>query len=109
MSIAALVLGILSVALNIAIGWIPIVGQIICIALGVLAIIFAALAMKKEPEKKGFNIAGLVLGIVGASWGLIGLIACVACIGIGAAGAAAAANELQNLDFGSIEEGSGSP
>ncbi len=76
MAVAALVLGILSVALNLIIGCIPIAGPVICTALGVIAIVLAAVGMKKNPEKKGFIIAGLVLGIVGVGWSLIALIAC---------------------------------
>ena len=97
MSIAALVLGICAVALNPVVGCIPLFGQIICMALGTLAIIFAAVGMKREPEKKGMNIAGLVLGIVGASWGLISLIVCGVCLGLGAAAAGAAGQGVEEI------------
>ncbi len=84
MAVAALVLGILSVVLNFIIGWIPVVGQIICIILGVLAIVLGVLGMKKQPEKKGMATAGLVLGIVGVVWAAIALIACVGALGAAA-------------------------
>jgi uncharacterized membrane protein YvlD (DUF360 family) len=102
MPIAALVLGICAVALNPVVGCIPLFGPIICLTLGTLAIIFAALSMKKEPEKKGLNIAGLVLGIVGAAWGLIDLVICGACLGLGAAAAGAAGSAVEDI-LNSIE------
>ncbi len=98
MSVAALVLGIVSVAFNLILGCIPIIGPVICIALGVLAIVFAVLGMKKAPEKKGLNIAGLVLGIVGAAWGLIALIVCGAALAAAAPFADQLKNEIQNLN-----------
>ena len=52
-------------------GWIGIV-------LGVVGIVLAAVANKKE--KKGINTAGLVLSIIGTVLCAILFIACVACI-----------------------------
>jgi hypothetical protein len=97
MSVAALVLGICSVALNLVLGCIPIVGPIINIALGVLAIVFAVLGMRKAPEKKGLNITGLVLGIVGAAWALIALIVCGAVLGAAATGLGALKDQVKGL------------
>ncbi len=92
MSIAALVLGIVAVVMNLILGCIPIVGPVICIVLGALAIVFGVLGMKKAPEKKGLNITGLVLGIVAAAWAVIALVVCGAAI----AAAAPALDELKN-------------
>ena len=81
MVVASLVLGILSVALNWILCWLPIVSQIICMVLGIIAIVLGVIGMKKFPDKKGMAIAGFVLGIIGTLYGLIALLAC----GIGAA------------------------
>lgn len=70
MVVASLVLGILAVVLRL----VPIVGIFAALVLGTLAIIFAVLGKKKQPEKKGMAVAGLVLGIIGAALGVIGLI-----------------------------------
>ena len=81
MVVASLVLGILSVALNWVLCWLPIVSQIICMVLGIIAIVLGVIGMKKFPDKKGMAIAGFILGIIGTLYGLIALLAC----GIGAA------------------------
>ena len=81
MVVASLVLGILSVALNWILCWIPIVSQVICMILGIVAIVLGVIGMKKFPDKKGMAIAGFILGIIGTVYGFIALLAC----GIGAA------------------------
>ena len=70
MAVAALVLGIASLA-------IPYGGPV----LGILAIVFAVLARKKQPEKKGMATAGLVMGIIGVVWGVILVVIIVTCCG----------------------------
>ncbi|MEI3607787.1 DUF4190 domain-containing protein [Pseudogracilibacillus sp. SE30717A] len=55
LAIAALVIGIIGVVLN----WIPFIPYI----LGLLAIIFGIFALS-EPVRRGFSIAGIILGIV---------------------------------------------
>jgi hypothetical protein len=97
MAVAAMVLGILSVVLNILLGWIPVIGQIICMILGILAIILGVTGMKKQPEKKGMAVAGLVLGIIGTVWGTIALIACVGALGAGAMLFDEAIREIENM------------
>lgn len=57
MAVAALILGILSIVLF----CIPFVG----VACGVAALVLGILGMKKDPQKKGMCIAGIVLGSVG--------------------------------------------
>ena len=87
MVVASFVLGILSVALNWILCWLPIVSQIICMILGIVAIVLGVIGMKKFPDKKGLAIAGLILGIIGTIYGLISLIACgLAAAAVGRAG-----------------------
>jgi len=76
MVVASLVLGIVAVVLR----FVPVIGIFIALVAGVLAIVLAVLGKKKQPEKKGMAIAGLVLGIIGAALGVIGLI-CWAALG----------------------------
>ena len=71
MGIAGLVLGIVATVFG-AIGIIY-----ISIPVGIIGIILAAIACKKE--KKGVNTAGLVLSIIGTILGLILYLACYAC------------------------------
>ena len=78
LAVAALVLGIVSVAL----GWIlplPIVGQIITLILGIVALVLAILAQKKSKEagiKNGMATAGLVLSIIGIISSILALAIC---------------------------------
>lgn len=92
-----MVLGILSVVLNFVLGWVPVIGQLIVMVLGILAIILSVLARKKQPEKKGMAVAGLVLGIIGTVWGTIALIACVGALGAGATFLDEAVREMENM------------
>ena len=74
MGIAALILGIISLALPLvlpSIGWLG----IIC---GIVAIILGAIARKKS-EKKGAATAGLVLGIIAVAVSAAVWIACMVC------------------------------
>lgn len=77
MAVAALVLGIISIAIGVfsagSLGWL---GGII----GIIGIILAVMG-KKDPEKKGMATAGLVCSIVGTVLCLILYVACIACIG----------------------------
>lgn len=64
MSIAALVLGIISLIFG---GWIG-------LTIGILSLIFAGVALKKQIGRRGFSIAGLVCGIIGTTYNLIYII-----------------------------------
>lgn len=64
MSVAALVLGILSLFF----------GGVIGLLIGILSLIFAGIALHERVGKRGFSIAGLVCGIIGTSWNLIYII-----------------------------------
>ena len=74
MVVAAFVLGLVSTAGCLIIGWVPFLGQIELLICGVLAIIFSVRGRKNEPDKKDMAIAALVLGIVGSIWAIGGLI-----------------------------------
>ena len=83
MSIAALVCGILGIVGS----FIPVVTYFTFV-LAILGIIFGVKGnkiAKATGEGKGMATAGLVLGIIGASFGVLGLL-CTACtcIGLGA-------------------------
>lgn len=76
MAVASLVLGIISVVVAVffaGLNWLAVI-------LGVLGIIFGAMA-RKQPEKKGLATAGLVLSIIGGVLGIVMYLACVACVG----------------------------
>lgn len=64
MSVAALVLGILSLIFG---GWLGLI-------IGILSLIFAGIALKNQVGRRGFSIAGLVCGIIGTSYNLIYII-----------------------------------
>ena len=72
MAVTALVLGILSVILS----WIPVAGWIICLIMGVIAIVLGALGRTRQPDKKGMAVAGMILGIIGVAFSVIWVIAC---------------------------------
>lgn len=75
MGVASLVLGIIAVLIALfaqSVGYIGII-------LGVIGIILAALGMKKNPEKKGIAVAGLVLSIIATAICAIVWISCVIC------------------------------
>jgi apolipoprotein N-acyltransferase len=91
-AVTSLVLGIISVALNLVLP-IPIIGQIIYMAIGVIAIVLAVKGKQNEPEKKGMAVAGLVLGIIGTAWAAIALVVCIGILGVGAT----AATELEGM------------
>ena len=65
-AVAALVLGILGILTSCAFG----VGAVF----GIIAIILAIVAGKKQKEKDGVRTTGLVLGIVGTGISLLGLL-----------------------------------
>lgn len=76
MSIASLVLGIISVLIALfagAVGWLGAIFGIIGIVLAVQG--------RKEPEPNGMATAGLILSIIGTVLNLIMFIACAACVG----------------------------
>lgn len=75
MGVASLVLGIIAVLITIfaqPFGYIGII-------LGVIGIVLAAIGMKKNPDKKGIAVAGLVLSIIATAICAIIWISCVIC------------------------------
>ena len=77
-AIAALVLGIVSIVFSFFLQWLGLI-------LGIVGIILAVIAKKKNPT--GMAKAGLVLSIIGTVFCALLFIACVACIGaVGTAG-----------------------
>lgn len=64
LAITALVLGIVAVAGAMIFGWIPFVGGVITIVVGIAALILGILAMQKR-QPKGMALTGLILGGVG--------------------------------------------
>ena len=75
MGVASLVLGIIAVLITIfaqPFGYIGII-------LGVIGIVLAAIGMKKNPDKKGIAVAGLVLSIIATAICSIIWISCVIC------------------------------
>lgn len=74
MAIAALVLGICSLAFPfIGLGWLSVI-------IGIVGTILGALARKDE-AKRGMATAGLVMSIISIALGLVMWIACAACVG----------------------------
>ncbi len=78
MGVFALVAGILSLLSStiggvFSLGW---VGSI----LGIFAIIFGAISAKRSKTGK----AGMILGIIALTWGIIATIVCVICLGAAA-------------------------
>lgn len=67
-AIASMVLGICAVVFGCCIwAWLGLI-------LGVIAIALGAIVLKNKEAGRGFAIAGLVCGIVGAAFGLLGII-----------------------------------
>ena len=93
MAVASLILGILSIILS----WIPVAGWIICLIMGALAVVLGILARKKQPEKKGMAITGMILGIIGIVFSLIWVIACGALMGAGATALKESGLDLKEL------------
>ena len=84
MVVAALILGIASLALSFW-GKFAIIG----VGCGIAGIILSILGKKKQPEKAGMAKAALVLSIIGTALSAVLFIACVACT-------ACAKNTLEN-------------
>lgn len=88
METAAFVLGIIALVISIcgtSYSW---VGSV-C---GILAIIFGAIGMKNNGPDRGKAKAGLIMGVISLTIGIIVTVACVICIGAGAALFAGAAS-----------------
>lgn len=66
LAIAALVLGIIGLVTC----WVPFLG----LALGVLAVIFGILGLRRRPVGKGMSIAGIVLGALAVIGGILILV-----------------------------------
>ena len=75
MGIASLVLGIISIVVDLATGGLGFIGVI----LGIEGSILGALA-RKRAENHSVATAGLVLSIIGVVLGLIVYVACIACV-----------------------------
>lgn len=80
MGTAALVLGIIALVIAVCggfagLGWLGSITAIIAIILGAIA--------KKDPNQKGAK-AGLIMGIIALSYGIVATVACLACIGAAA-------------------------
>lgn len=90
MGIAALVLGIISVVIAVAVPYLGWIGIIV----GIIGIILAAIA--KKNGEGGIATAGLVLSIIGAALALILYLACAACV-------SSVAREIGNLDLSDLD------
>ncbi len=80
MEVAALVLGIVSLATSLGLGlanmgWLGSICAIVGIVLG-------AIGLKRNGAKKGYAKVGLILSIVALSWGIVATIACIACFSV---------------------------
>ena len=76
MGTAALVLGIIALVIAVGggfacLGWLGSITAIVAFILGAIA--------KKDPNQKGAK-AGLIMGIIALSYGIIATVACLACI-----------------------------
>lgn len=92
MAVAALVLGICSIALPWVLCFLPVIVHVIAIACGIVAIILSIMEKKKTPEKSGVLTAALVLGIIGTALAGITLVIC----GLPAMALASAASSFGN-------------
>ena len=76
MGVASLVLGIISLVIDVftggAAGWIGAIFALIGTILGAVG--------RKNPEKKGIATAGMVCSIIGLVLGIIMYVACVGCL-----------------------------
>ncbi len=74
-SIISYILGLLSVVLNWVLCWLPVASQILCMALGITAIILGSISLKRNYDRRGLAIAGIILGAIGLVYGAIALLA----------------------------------
>ena len=91
-SVAALVLGILSVIL----AWFYLI-NIVAIVFGIMGVIFAAVGRKKSiavGAPTGLGTAGLVISIIGLIIGAIGFISCTICVACAAKATGETINSL---------------
>ncbi len=87
MAVAALILGIVSIALPWVLCFLPVpfVSNAIALVAGIVAIVLANKGKKTEPEKKGMYTAALVLGIIGVVFqGISIVLAALALAALGA-------------------------
>lgn len=75
MSILSYVFGILSIALNWLLCWLPVASQVLCMALGIAAIVLGGIGIAKGHPRRGLAIAGIILGAIGLLYGVIALFA----------------------------------
>lgn len=104
MSLAAMIFGICGIVL----AWVPVTFlKFLALPCAIVAIILAAISLKKIKEgaegNKGMAIAGLVCGIVSCASAVLSVLCLIVCAGaiLGAANAAAQDAGLNNL-FGII-------
>ena len=98
MSVAALVLGICSLVFM----FLSIVLPFVSVAAGILSIILGVLGRKRQMEKglpAGMAVAGMVMGIVGLSLGLIFSLVCFVPICSAACAATNALNEISRWAY----------
>lgn len=69
LAITALILGIVAVVGGMIFGWIPFVGGVITILVGIAAVILGFIALNKK-QSKGMSLTGLILGGVGVLAGI---------------------------------------
>lgn len=96
-SVAALILGILSIIL----AWFYLV-NVSAIVFGVVGIVLAAIGRKKSIEagaSTGIGTAGLVTSIIGLAVGAIGFISCTICVACAAKEVNDAANAINQYYY----------
>ena len=82
METAALVLGIVSLAISFGLGFADLgwIGSICAI----VGIILGAIGMKNNGPLRSRAKIGMILSIIALSWGIVATIACFACVACGA-------------------------
>ena len=111
MPIAALIVGICSLlaaiiggALGVPYLIVSVILIVIAIIGGIVGIILSAISMKRNPEKKGMGVGGLVTSILAVVYGVISLVACIACVALGTAVLKEGYDALSEQDKQQIEQ-----